>query len=279
MAGPEATEAGSAAAEGEEWKAELKEEESLQREVEAQQKKAAAEIAGHEGELLAQMKEAVTAAGVPVEGVTDTTLMRFLRARALTIPKASAMFVEDAKWRQEYLGTKGIHPSEIESEMKANKSYLVADGKGIPWVYMFGKNHDTNTRDLEQFRKFAVFVLEKTVGSFGPGVEQFGAVLDLEATSYKNMDSRGMINLFDTLQAHYPERLSVLYVLHVPYIFWGVWKVVKPFIDPRTRQKIHFVEDKDLKTVLSEKIPSALLPKIYGGQADLVGHWEKFGKP
>jgi hypothetical protein len=40
-------------------------------------------------------------------------------------------------------------------------------------------------------------------------------------------------------QAYYPERLGRLFIVHVPIIFWGAWKLVNPFIDKVTKEKVN----------------------------------------
>lgn len=47
-------------------------------------------------------------------------------------------------------------------------------------------------------------------------------------------------NLVVTWQDYYPERLGKLLLLHVPYIFMSVWKVIYPFIDNNTKKKVRF---------------------------------------
>ena len=44
----------------------------------------------------------------------------------------------------------------------------------------------------------------------------------------------------DILQKHYPERLHRAYICNPPYVFRGFWKVVSPFVDPVTKQKVCF---------------------------------------
>lgn len=43
------------------------------------------------------------------------------------------------------------------------------------------------------------------------------------------------------LQAYYPERLGMLFIIHVPKVFWGGWKLVYPFIDKVTREKVIYI--------------------------------------
>jgi hypothetical protein len=40
------------------------------------------------------------------------------------------------------------------------------------------------------------------------------------------------------IQEHYPERLAKCYVLHAPYIFWGLWKILTAFMDPTVKEKV-----------------------------------------
>lgn len=40
------------------------------------------------------------------------------------------------------------------------------------------------------------------------------------------------------MQDYYPERLGKMFIVHAPYIFMAVWKIVYPFIDKNTRKKV-----------------------------------------
>jgi hypothetical protein len=40
------------------------------------------------------------------------------------------------------------------------------------------------------------------------------------------------------LQNYYPERLGKALMIHVPYIFMKAWKMIYPFIDTNTRDKV-----------------------------------------
>lgn len=47
--------------------------------------------------------------------------------------------------------------------------------------------------------------------------------------------------MLDVLQNHYPERMHRIYVVNAPVLFWGLWNIVKPFVDPNTKAKLQFV--------------------------------------
>ena len=44
----------------------------------------------------------------------------------------------------------------------------------------------------------------------------------------RNLDVKALQAVFELLQSHYPERLHALWFLNAPFIFWGVWRMVKP---------------------------------------------------
>lgn len=56
------------------------------------------------------------------------------------------------------------------------------------------------------------------------------------------------------LQQHFPESLSELWFLNAPFIFWGLWRVVKPFIQPGTRDKIRFLSGSERAALLSHNL-------------------------
>ena len=42
------------------------------------------------------------------------------------------------------------------------------------------------------------------------------------------------------IQAHYPERLGLALIINVPYIVNAFFKLIMPFVDPVTREKVKF---------------------------------------
>ena len=43
----------------------------------------------------------------------------------------------------------------------------------------------------------------------------------------RNLDVKVLQAIFELLQSHYPERLAALWFLNAPFIFWGVWRLVR----------------------------------------------------
>lgn len=69
------------------------------------------------------------------------------------------------------------------------------------------------------------------------------------------------------LQSQYPERFSAMVLVKFLRIFLSVLKVLRPLIDARTRDKLHFVQDaKDIAAV--EDVGADALPADYGENMD-----------
>ncbi|KAI9178482.1 hypothetical protein LWI28_027116 [Acer negundo] len=203
--------------------------------------------------------------------VDDLTLRRFLRARDLDIEKGSTMFLKYLKWRRSFIPNGSISPSEIPNEIAQNKMFLQGfDKKGRPIGVAFGARHFQNKRNPEEFKRFAVYILNKLCEKMGAGQEKFVVIGDLQGWGYSNSDIRAYLGALSILQDYYPERLGKLFIVHVPYVFMTIWKIVYPFIDNNTKKKIVFVEDKKIKSTLLEDIEESQLPEIYGGQLPLV---------
>ncbi|GMQ09485.1 hypothetical protein CsSME_00052851 [Camellia sinensis var. sinensis] len=206
-----------------------------------------------------------------LQDADDLIIRRFLRARDLDIEKASAMFLKYLKWRRTFVPNGFISALEIQNDLAQNKMFLQGmDKKGRPITVAFGGRHFHNKEGLEKFKRFTVFALEKLCSRMPAGQEKFVVIGDLEGWGYANSDIRAYLGALSILQDYYPERLGKLFIVHAPYIFMAVWKIVYPFIDDNTKKKIVFVENKKLKSTLLQDIDESQIPEIYGGKLPLA---------
>lgn len=84
---------------------------------------------------------------------------------------------------------------------------------------------------------------------------------------------------------YYPETMGNMFVVNAPYLFSGVWAIVRGFLDERTRNKIQIFGGGFEKTLL-HYIDSNQLPTFLGGTctcAELggcmnsdIGPWNDF---
>jgi len=98
----------------------------------------------------------------------------------------------------------------------------------------------------------------------------FLCILDLTGLVLKNCDVHGMLAIFSLLQHQYVERLGTLILYNAPMVFWGLWSVVKGFVDPVTRKKIVFANKSEGKAVFEDLFESQVLPECLGGTGRLI---------
>ena len=80
-------------------------------------------------------------------------------------------------------------------------------------------------------------------------------------------DSRGMTLFRDALeidQNAYPEYLGNLFIINAPFVFRGMWSVIKGWVDPKTAKKF-IVLGSNYKETLLQYIDEDSLPTEYGG--------------
>lgn len=110
------------------------------------------------------------------------------------------------------------------------------------------------------------------------GVETLALLVDFKNSSNSKNPSAGTgIQVLHILQTHYPERLGKALVINcvtsafitltvVPSFVKIFFKLISPFIDPNTREKLKFNEN------LREYVPSEQLYELFGG--DLVFEYD-----
>ncbi|KAK8686367.1 hypothetical protein V6N13_125392 [Hibiscus sabdariffa] len=203
--------------------------------------------------------------------VDDSTLGRFLRARDLDVEKASNMFLKYLNWKRTFVPNGSISPTEIRHELEQNKMFLQgSDKKGRPMAVVLASRHFQHEGGVEEFKRFVVYLFDKIFTRMPPGQEKFIVIGDLKGWGYANSDIRAYLTALSLVQDYYPERLEKLFIVHAPYIFMTAWKIVCPFIDQKTRNKIIFVDKKSVKSILLEEIEENQLPETLGGKLPLV---------
>lgn len=88
-----------------------------------------------------------------------------------------------------------------------------------------------------------------------------------------NMDYTPVKFMIKVFEANYPESLGCVLVHKAPWIFQGIWKIIRGWLDPVVAGKVHFTNNFD---DLSEFVPRSQIIKELGGEED----WEyKYVEP
>eukprot|EP00270_Netrium_digitus_P020668 TRINITY_DN856_c0_g1_i1.p1 TRINITY_DN856_c0_g1~~TRINITY_DN856_c0_g1_i1.p1 ORF type:complete len:258 (-),score=53.10 TRINITY_DN856_c0_g1_i1:238-966(-) len=231
-----------------------------------------------DAKTIARMREIL---GPDAEGVDDHTLWRFFHFRQLTAEKGAAAFLAQKEWAAKYMPLGYIPDKEVEGEFHQKRAFLQVNGTLRPVVILICRNHDSIHRDIPTFTRYAVYVMQRAIASLPPGETQFDIILDMKGAAYKNMDVRGIISVFGVLQTNFTGFMRHLYLIHVPTIFWGVWRVISPVLLKPTKERIVFVLDKNLVAALQNDagIDKRLLPPEYGGTAETLVEVEDVDLP
>ncbi|KAF7044946.1 hypothetical protein CFC21_054104 [Triticum aestivum] len=226
-----------------------------------------------EWKKVAELRAVVEAQDPAAKEEDDFMLRRFLRARDHNISKASAMFLKYLSWKRGAKPRCSITEAEVRGELVQDKLYIQGfDNTGRPMIYLFGNRHFAAKRDLEEFKRYVIYILDNTCTKLPAGQEKFASVVDLKGWGYANCDIRAKLAALEIMQNYYPERLGRVFLIHVPYVFMAAWKMVYPFIDDNTKKKFVFVADKDLDGTLRDAIDLSQLPEQYGGKLRLEGY-------
>lgn len=143
------------------------------------------------------------------------------------------------------------------------------------------QNTDEATRQVQ----FAVWMLERSIDLMGPGVEYVESYIAIciskesdKTMFYRSIDL--LINFADRakqpsfgtgrtvlsiLQDHYPERLGLALIINVPFLVTTFFKLITPFIDPVTRNKMKFNPQ-----VVQDEIfaPEMVMSEWWGGSCN-----------
>jgi hypothetical protein len=90
-------------------------------------------------------------------------------------------------------------------------------------------------------------------------------VFDMTDFSMANMDYTPVKFMIKCFEANYPESLGSVLVYKAPWIFQGIWKIIRGWLDPVVAGKVHFASHVD---ELQEWIPKDQIIKEAGGDED-----------
>ncbi|KAL2150486.1 hypothetical protein VTH82DRAFT_7049 [Thermothelomyces myriococcoides] len=206
----------------------------------------------------------------------DVLVLRFLRARKWDVDRAVAMLVSAVGWRHERrleadVIRRGDSPDESDDDHKgflaqyrSGKAYVRgSDRERRPVFVIRVRLHDPKQQSTAAMERFVLHNIETIRATLRYPREKACLIFDLTGFGLKNMDFHIVKFLVQVFEARYPEYLGVVLVHNAPFIFWGVWKVIKPWLDPVIASKINFTNS---SADLSRFIAPEELQKSFGGK-------------
>lgn len=206
----------------------------------------------------------------------DNLLLRFLRARKWDVKAALQMFGTTLAWRLAndvnnslYTGERvamETNDEEFLLQARAKKSYIWGhDFRGRPIVHIKTYNHDPKAQGEESMIKFTIFIIETARLCMKDPTDTAAVFFDLSNFSMSNMDYTSVKFMIQAFEKHFPECLGFLLIHNAPWMFTGIWNVIKGWIDPVVASKIKFTKNLD---DVSKYIPTEFIEKNLGGQSE-----------
>ncbi|KAH9258984.1 hypothetical protein BASA81_002604 [Batrachochytrium salamandrivorans] len=223
-------------------------------------------------QVLAQLRAKVKAELPPKEYLQkDSSLLRYLRARGFNLNKTWTMLTEDVEWRdpfegyvfqreRDFGGAYALH--EQGAIRLAGKSKL-----GHPVLSVLARAYNPRlVEDTIQIVYFFVFYIDEICRrTEQAGQETFFGIFDLEGFSLANFSFPQISLAISILQNHYPERLGGVFVINAPWAFTAVWRMIRPLLDERTRNKVNILGSNYLEA-LQEYVDLDQIEVEYGGK-------------
>lgn len=184
---------------------------------------------------------------------------------------------ETLQWRKEFGVDKIVScfDEDGDAEMRAvmereavtGKIYVRGfDNEGRAAMYMRPQNENTHV-ELDNMRHL-VYNLERARACTRKrsGLEKIVLMIDYEG--FRIRDSPPMSTTrytLNILQNHYPECMYKSYIMNAGVVFRTFYGIVKPFLDPVTKEKIVICHGKSGPEKLSERFDLANVEKCGGG--------------
>jgi len=242
-------------------------------------------------QILSEFKAELVKMGITDPLYGDSYLLRFLRARNFDLPKTLQMWRAFIQWRKDN-NVEAVLNMEFP-EINAAKQYyehgfFKTDKTGRPiYIERVGTlrlDKFEQLMSIDRFKSFCMQKYERLTHIILPGcteaqgkpVEQILFIMDFKDWSTKHLNQRtlDLVKLMSRIGTdYYPETLGTMFIVNVPLVFYGVWNVVKFFLDEQTRQKIKIFGSKYRKELL-EYVDEDNLPDFLGGKCTTANYGE-----
>ncbi|KAJ3268989.1 hypothetical protein HK104_005209 [Borealophlyctis nickersoniae] len=174
------------------------------------------------------------------------------------------------KWRKEYGWYTLLH-EDFSAECATGKLYFHGrDEAGNPvLVWRFSRHRGSGGEPvvIERTVRFVVWTMAKAIEE-GLIKKQATFLMDRVDATSENAEGVAFIRaLIQTLQVNMPEVVYKMCIFPSNLIIWSVWKLAKPFLDPKMVNKVAICGSGEYKKVLAEFIPDDQLAKRYGGSS------------
>ncbi|XP_050376721.1 uncharacterized protein LOC126794113 [Argentina anserina] len=197
---------------------------------------------------------------------SDASIARHLRARNWNVKKATKMLKDTLKWRAEYRPEE-IRWEDVAREAETGKIYRsnYVDKHGRPVLVM--RPSCQNSKSTKGQIRYLVYCMENAILNLPPDQEQMVWLIDFQGFNLSHISVKVTRETAHVLQDKYPERLGLAILYNPPKFFEPFFTLVKPFLEPKTYNKVKFVhaEDVNTKKIMEDLFDIDKLEAAFGG--------------
>eukprot|EP00210_Caulerpa_lentillifera_P001533 g1471.t1 len=190
----------------------------------------------------------------------DAMVLRYLRATSGNVAKAAERIEASVQWRRQ-IQPESLVCKACVRDPSAHYMNVVGFCK-IQRPVFYSCMKLSRSKDVEEGKIHLITQFEQAIRMMPDGVEQWVWVSDFFGFGMSDMSPAMARRFVDLTANHYPERLGAYLVVDAPTIFEGLWKLVKPWLDPVTVQKIIFVPN-DIKKGSSQSRLYAKMHELF----------------
>jgi hypothetical protein len=174
--------------------------------------------------------------------LTRECLLRYLRASKWNTANALKRLQSTLSWRREY-GADKFTFDYISPENETGKQVILGyDNAARPCLYLNPAKQNTDMSDRQIHH--LCFMLDRTVDMLPPGQENACLIINFKGAASGKIPTVGQARqVLNILQGHNPERLGMALISDLPWYVNTFFKLIAPFIDPVTREKMKFNPD------------------------------------
>ncbi|WPH01519.1 Hypothetical protein R9X50_00436500 [Acrodontium crateriforme] len=208
----------------------------------------------------------------------DDGVLRFLRARKWDVNAAVVMLMGALHWRTQTAHldddimlkgeggalavTQSTSATSTEkklaedylNQLRMGKSFLHnTDKEGRPIAYVRVRLHRSSQQSNQALERFIIHFIETSRFVLKPPVDTATIVFDMTNFGLANMDYTPVKLIIQCFEANYPESLGAILIYKAPWIFQGIWRVIRGWLDPVVAGKVHFCSNiKELEAFIAK---------------------------
>ena len=171
--------------------------------------------------------------------LTRECLLRYLRATKWNVSGALGRLQSTLSWRREYKADEFTF-DYISPENETGKQVVLGfDNDARPCLFLNPAKQNTDMSDRQIHH--LCFMLDRTIDMMPAGTENATLIINFKGAGSGKVPTMGQARqVLNILQGHNPERLGKALISQLPWYVNTFFKLISPFIDPVTRDKMNF---------------------------------------